>query len=108
MKEGGMALPINWYRAKGWLDWGMVLLKPVVGCVVIYEREGGGHVGLIVGCDLKGNLMTLGGNQGNRVSIMPFDKTRAIGFRWPSGYGLIPVDPLPIVNSDGIVSVLEV
>lgn len=108
MREVGVALPQHWYRAKGWLDWGVTLSAAAVGCVVIYERKGGGHVGFVVGQDQNGNLMTLGGNQGNRVSVLPFDRSRAIGFRWPSAPFPPPVTQvLPTVNSAGVLSTQE-
>ena len=40
-------------------------------------------LGFVAGVDDSGRLMVLGGNQGNRVSIAPFDKARVIGYRWP-------------------------
>lgn len=86
MLEGRVVdLPKHWYRARDWLNWGRVLSLPVVGCVVVFERGGGGHVGLLVGVDHLGRLMVLGGNQGNRVSIAPFDRSRVLGYRWPQG-----------------------
>jgi uncharacterized protein (TIGR02594 family) len=106
MRESGLPLPQHWYRAKGWLEWGAVLGMPVVGCVVIYERRGGGHVGFVLGQDQVGNLMTLGGNQGDKVSIRPFTRDRVLGYRWPPGQQVV-VTRLPVVNSDGQVSTQE-
>lgn len=100
------ALPQHWYRARAWLDWGIKLDFPTVGCVVIYERKGGGHVGFLVGRDANGNLMTLGGNQGNKVSIAPFPYERVLGFRWPNKE-VLNVSPLPLINSDGKISTNE-
>jgi uncharacterized protein (TIGR02594 family) len=76
-----------WARAKAWLDWG----KPcpaVKDAVVIFGRDGGGHVGFLVGQD-KANFYVLGGNQSNMVSITPIAKSRALGFRWPTGKSLV-------------------
>lgn len=74
------------FRARAWLDWGVPLIKPAVGCVVVFERgRGGGHVGFVVGQDEQARLMVLGGNQGNAVSIAPFDRVRVLGYRWPVG-----------------------
>lgn len=83
MQSVGLPVPKHWYRAKAWLDYGEAMAAPAVGCIVIFGRDGGGHVGLLVGEDEKRRLMVLGGNQGNRVSIAPFDRSRMIGFRWP-------------------------
>lgn len=102
----GLVIPPHFYRAKAWLDWGIRLDTPTVGCVVVYERKGGGHVGFVVGKDRMGNLMTLGGNQADAVSIAPFAMERVAGYRWPTGE-VIRLAPLPVVNSDGKQSTNE-
>lgn len=89
-----VALPKHWYRARAWLDWGMALTHPVRGCVVVFERKGGGHVGLVEGRDQFGRLLVIGGNQGDAVSLAAFDTSRVLGYRWPSGVPL-PSAPLP-------------
>lgn len=97
-----------WYRAKAWLDWGYDIGAPVVGAVVVFERQGGGHVGLIVGKDRSGRLLVLGGNQGNAVSISPFDMSRVLGYRWPSDQlALLQLGPLPVSSAAGPASVNE-
>lgn len=65
----GHELPRYWMRAKDWLNWGESIACPVVGAVVVFTRDGGGHVGFVVGKDAKGNLMVLGGNQGDMVKM---------------------------------------
>jgi len=102
----GIEIAKNWMRARAWLEWGIILPEPTVGCVVIYSRNGGGHVGFVVGQDQAGNLMTLGGNQSNKVTIAPFPKERVLGYRWP-GHKVIRIARLPIVDSDGKVSTNE-
>ncbi len=84
--------------AKSYLAWGYELAVPQYGCIVIFGRDGGGHVGFVVGRDKRGRLMVLGGNQGDQVSIAPFDPSRVLGFRWPK---LIPQSniSLPIIDS---------
>lgn len=84
--------------AKSYLTWGVPLSKPTLGCVVVFERQGGGHVGFVVGEDPKGRLMVLGGNQGNVVSIAPFDRSRVAGYRWPAPVS-IQLLPLPLILS---------
>ncbi|HOW94311.1 MAG TPA: TIGR02594 family protein [Mycolicibacterium fallax] len=103
MREAGIELPRHWYRARAWLDWGLPLAHPAVGAVVVYGRGGGGHVGLIAGRDERGRLMTLGGNQGNRVSIAPFEPSRVLGYRWPAHRlaELQAVDSLPLLAANG-------
>ncbi len=84
--------------AKSYLDWGQVLTQPVVGCIVIFTREGGGHVGFVLGQDAKGNLLVLGGNQGDEVNIRSFPVSRVTGYRWPIDRP-IPKEPLPTLSA---------
>jgi hypothetical protein len=69
-----------------------------VGCIVTFTRQGGGHVGFVVGQDKLGNLLVLGGNQGDEVNVRTFPSGRATSFRWPKDMGPLPVSgvPLPI------------
>lgn len=68
-KEAGLAskTPKDFYRAKAWETAGTKLDKPAYGCVVTFTRDGGGHVGFVVGKTKTGMLKVLGGNQGNAV-----------------------------------------
>lgn len=83
MREAGAPIPKHYYRAKAWLDWGTSLTHPALGCVVVFERRGGGHVGLVVGRDQTDNLLVLGGNQSDKVCIASFSPDRVLGYRWP-------------------------
>jgi cell wall-associated NlpC family hydrolase len=47
----------------------------MLGDVLTFKRDGGGHVGIYVGEDDK-HYHVLGGNQGNSVSISRIAKTR--------------------------------
>lgn len=107
MQAAGIAVPKYYMRAKDWATWGVALSRPVVGCVVVFERKGGGHVGFVLGQDQRGNLMVIGGNQGNRVTIAPFDRNRVIAYRWPSGAAFPEDKPLVLVTSDGKLSTNE-
>jgi uncharacterized protein (TIGR02594 family) len=84
--------------AKSYLDWGQLLALPVVGCVVVFTREGGGHVGFAVGRDKAGNLLVLGGNQGDAVNVKAFPVSRVTGYRWPADLA-VPTDPLPTLDA---------
>lgn len=100
MRECGIAPPKNSFRARAWLDFGLRLDRPAVGAVVVFERQGGGHVGLIVGRDQRGRLMVLGGNQDNAVSIAPFAMERVAGYRWPADHlAALPLGALPTLAS---------
>jgi uncharacterized protein (TIGR02594 family) len=73
--------------ARSWLDWkdGKKLPAPRLGCVVVYKRgtqPWQGHVGFYAD-ESDGFVQTLGGNQGNRVSIQAYRKDRVLGYRWP-------------------------
>lgn len=102
-------IPKEFYRAKEWAEKGTALNKPAYGAVVVFNRTGGGHVGIIVGQDKHGNLMVLGGNQNNAVNIMPFAKDRVLAYRW-LGTQKTPWASrfdLPVLNSNGKVSTNE-
>lgn len=83
MKEAGAPIPKQYYRARAWLEWGSALTQPALGCVAVFDRRGGGHVGLVVGRNALDNLLVIGGNQGNKVSIASFSPDRVLGYRWP-------------------------
>jgi uncharacterized protein (TIGR02594 family) len=106
IKSAGLPLPKHWYRAKDWLNWGVPLTKPTEGCIVVFERQGGGHVGFVVGVDKAGNLMVLGGNQRDAVNILPFGLDRNPQYRWPALTPL-PKTKLPLLASNGAVSTNE-
>jgi len=102
-------IPKDFYRAKSWAASGTPLNKPAYGCVVVFTRNGGGHVGIVVGQDKKGNLMVWGGNQSDQISIAPFDKNRVLAYRW-CGTQKLPAShryALPVLNSNGKVSTNE-
>lgn len=102
MDTVGIKLPKLWMRAKSWAEWGTRLSAPVPGCVVVLERQGGGHVGFVVGRSAKGDLMVLGGNQGNRVSIAPFERSRVVAYVWPPGVPLPAHTALLVMDASGL------
>lgn len=85
MRAAGITPPKAWYRAREWATWGQPLTVPALGCIVVFERQGGGHVGLVVGIEPSGRLLVLGGNQSDMVCIAPFDRSRVLAYRWPAG-----------------------
>lgn len=90
--------------AKSYLSWGMPLNDPAVGCVVVFNRDGGGHVGFVVGQTRQGLLLVLGGNQGDAVSIAAFTRDRVAGYRWPMAVPLVAA-ALPV--GDALASTSE-
>ena len=109
--EAGYDAIKNFAGARNWLSYGVSLAKPALGAIVVFWRGSksgwSGHVGYVVGKDKAGNLMVLGGNQGDMVSIKPFKLDRVLGYRWPPGAPLPANDNLPLLTSDGKVSVNE-
>lgn len=99
--------------AKSYQNWGQPV-GPCVGAVVVFWRgtpeAATGHVGFIVGKDQLGNLMVLGGNQGDCVSIKPFALERVLSYHWPKLVAA-PIEQsmktLPLVKSDGQLSTTE-
>lgn len=87
------------------------LIGPAVGAFAPMLRNGGGHIICVVGRDQHGNIMGLGGNQSDKVSIIPFPMSRLNkGFWWPSSVAppvKIGITSLPVVRSDGKVSSKE-
>lgn len=80
--------------AASYLTWGVRLAGPAHGCIVVFSREGGGHVGFVVGLDEGGRLLVLGGNQGDAVNIKAFERARVTGYRWPVD---VPINTAPLL-----------
>ncbi|EEG33154.1 phage associated protein [Neisseria flavescens] len=97
--KAGRAVIKDWYRAKAWASAGLTkLAKPAYGCIAVKSRQGGGHVFFVVGKNAKGQILGLGGNQGNTVSIVPFNAADIDGYYWPSklvGGKPVPSSPSP-------------
>lgn len=98
-------IPKYYMRAKAWSeDWGITLPLPTEGCVVVFDRKGGGHVGFVLGISDDNLLVVLGGNQGNSVSVAKFDRNRVIGYYWPKTIEIPKEIKLARVNIGGEVS----
>jgi uncharacterized protein (TIGR02594 family) len=85
--------------ARSYLEWGVRLEDPEVGAIVVFGRPGGGHlghVGFVTGRDPAGNLLVLGGNQGDAVNVAAFPRSRVLGYRWPEPVPLPMPAPLPL------------
>lgn len=99
-------VPANPYWALNWRTFG-VACNPVFGAVASVSRDGGGHVGFLVGQDAT-RFYILGGNQSNRTSVVPMDKTRfpAAAFRFPLAYRPVPTH-LPTMTSTQASNITE-
>ncbi|BAV80844.1 putative Gp5 baseplate hub subunit and tail lysozyme [Vibrio phage RYC] len=90
--------------ARDYLKFGDKLLEPRFGCIVVFERGSGGHVGFVTGISEDGKqIRCLGGNQGDTVNERMFDVSRVLGYRQPEGFDLPEV---PVVGK-GKVSTNE-
>jgi uncharacterized protein (TIGR02594 family) len=97
MTAAGIAPPPIAVRAKAWASWGEPLEVATDGAVLVFERPGGGHVGLYAG-ETGQAYHVLGGNQGDAVSFAWIAKARCIAIRWPTGEPR-PARPVRIVGA---------
>lgn len=90
ISTAGLTPPPVAVRAKSWATWGLNLradrLAP--GAVLVFEREGGGHVGFYVGED-KDCYHVIGGNQSDAVNVTRIAKNRCVARRWPEKVAVI-------------------
>ncbi len=101
--------------ARSYVRWGTKLNAPCVGAIVSFWRGSPngwqGHVGFVAGRDKKGNLVVLGGNQGDSVSFNSFDVARVLAYSWPIDATSPPTgggfNTLPILTTDGRLSTNE-
>ena len=78
-------------------------LKPSLGDILVFVRNGGGHVGFYVGEDAN-YFHVLGGNQSNAVTITRIAKSRCIAVRRPP-YKITPAACKPFhLSASGTVS----
>lgn len=91
-----------------WNGYGTRLNGPALGAIMSMERPGkpgSGHMTFVAGRDRRGNIMGLGGNQGNMVSINPYHPTaRNAQYHFPEGApppSEIGLNALPILQSGG-------
>jgi uncharacterized protein (TIGR02594 family) len=90
MQEAGLPYPKEFPRAKAWSDYGANLRTSHVapGAILVFSRDGGGHVGFYVGEDVTA-YHVLGGNQSNAVNVTRILKNRCIAIRWPRGEAVV-------------------
>lgn len=99
MQRAKVTYPKNYPAARSWASWGIAAPNMGPGVVLVFVREGGGHVGLYAGEDAV-CYHVLGGNQSDQVSITRIAKQRLIAARWPDRniYGQpVPFTGKPVV-----------
>jgi uncharacterized protein (TIGR02594 family) len=79
-KMAGLEVVSKPLWALSWSNWGMNVTEPMLGDILTFRRDGGGHVGIYVGED-KTHYHILGGNQNNAVNVVRISKTRLVKAR---------------------------
>ena len=72
--------------ARSYLSWGEPAGEPHYGAIAVLSRTSDpalGHVGFLVG-ETAADIILLGGNQSDSVSVQAFPRSRLLGLRWPS------------------------
>ena len=72
--------------ARSYLDWGEPAPSPRIGAIAVLSRGNDpalGHVGFVVG-STPADIILLGGNQGDAVTVEVFSRARLLALRWPS------------------------
>lgn len=78
--KAGVEVPKNVLWALSWSAWGTPKQKAELGDVLVFKRDGGGHVGIYVGENAT-HYYVLGGNQSDSVNITKIVKTRLYAIR---------------------------
>lgn len=86
-------------------NWGDALKVPIYGCVASKRRNGGGHVGFVVGANAS-SIILLGGNQNDAVSIASFPREDFVAYRWPPRIPKLDT-PLPTTVAGAKLNVRE-
>ena len=74
-KTAGLDVVKSPLMALSWANYGTAVDEPMLGDILTFKRQGGGHVGIYVGED-EDCYHVLGGNQSNSVSITRIAKIR--------------------------------
>ncbi|ARS29092.1 TIGR02594 family protein [Sphingomonas sp. KC8] len=90
--------------ARNWAKFGTKSPLPSLGDVLVFVREGGGHVGIYIGEDgdeKTGTYHVLGGNQSDAVTITRIAKKRCIAVRRPPFKTALPPSARPYFLTTG-------
>lgn len=84
--------------ALSWRNWGKRVNEPAPGAIGVIDHGGGkGHVGFVIGRQ-GNNLLLLGGNQRNAVSISVYPVSKFCAFVFPSDYEVSTITGLQEVK----------
>jgi uncharacterized protein (TIGR02594 family) len=81
--------------ARNWANFGVAVKEPMLGDVLVFSRETGGHVGLYIS-ESRTHYHVLGGNQSDQVNIVLIAKNRLVASRRPP-YNVQPLNVRKIV-----------
>jgi uncharacterized protein (TIGR02594 family) len=87
-QRAGKQIPAKPLWALSWSRFGIAADRPVLGDVLVFKRDGGGHVALYVGEDERA-FHVLGGNQSDRVCFTRIARARLYAVRRPA-YRVMP------------------
>lgn len=92
--------------ALNWAKYGTPVTEPMLGDVLTFKRNGGGHVGIYVGED-DTHYHVLGGNQNNSVSVSRIAKSRLYKARrtaWkiaqPTNVRKVQLEPKGVITTN--------
>jgi uncharacterized protein (TIGR02594 family) len=72
--------------ARSYLEWGEPAAEPRIGTIAVFSRGNDptlGHVGFVVGSTAT-DIILLGGNQSDAVTVEVFPRARLLALRWPA------------------------
>lgn len=94
--------------ANAWASWGTKLDKPVPGAVMVFTRNGGGHVTLYEAEDAD-YYHVCGGNQSDMVNVARYPRRQLTCAVWPPGVPMPGDTPVvaapPIAPEDEVPTV---
>ena len=82
VKRSGWLPVVDPLWARNWAQFGIKSPAAGLGDILVFKRDGGGHVGFYIAEDST-HYHVLGGNQGDAVSIVRIAKDRCIAARRP-------------------------
>lgn len=107
-KRAGKDIPNDPLWALNWKYFGVPAQVAMLGDVLVFKRESGGHVALYVGEDAD-CYHVLGGNQSDAVTITRILKARTVGIRrpvWkvaqPENVRVVKMSPSGVISSNEV------
>jgi uncharacterized protein (TIGR02594 family) len=88
--------------ARSYLDWGQPADEPRYGAIAVLSRGSDptlGHVGFLIG-ETPADIILLGGNQNDSVSVQAFPRSRLLGLRWPVATAAVVPGTSPVIPDD--------